>query len=176
MLLLRKMPKSLPVVIYVLFIYVTLPVMRNILNFAKDRLGDLFNSATTFFLVAFLFTIVVMMIHHRLSWQRWLIIFFVLLGYGISLELLHIPEERMHLLEYGFLSFLTYRMYRVKATWRRAAFYAFFTVSFCGTLDEVIQHFLPNRVGDLRDVVINMWSGLLGLILVLVVDRKKVLT
>lgn len=173
MLHLRKPAKSLPMILYVLFIYATLPIMRTILNFLKDHLGDLFNSATTFFLGALLLAVVMLAVPLRLSWRKWLIILLVLIGYGISMRVLRIPEERIHLLEYGFLSFLSYRMYRVRAARSRAALYTFFTVSFFGALDEVIQHFLPNRVGDMRDVIINVWSGLLGLVLVLVVDRKR---
>ena len=42
-------------------------------------------------------------------------------------------------------------------------FFAFFTVILVCLLDEGIQYLLPNRVGDLQDVSLNIVSGVLGL-------------
>jgi len=38
-----------------------------------------------------------------------------------------------------------------------------FIIFLAGAVDEIIQYFLPNRVGDIRDVFFNFVGGLLGL-------------
>jgi hypothetical protein len=84
---------------------------------------------------------------------------------------LSIPEERLHLPEYGVLGGLIYaalrerhrqaarRLERSQAfsryTWWAGAL-AILLTAMCGSLDEVIQAMLPNRVGCLRDAAINI--------------------
>jgi VanZ family protein len=36
-------------------------------------------------------------------------------------------------------------------------------ITLIGVVDEIIQWFLPNRVGDMRDVAMNSFGGLSGL-------------
>jgi hypothetical protein len=78
---------------------------------------------------------------------------------------LPIPEERLHLPEYGVLGGLIYfalrERYRRRAslrsawrTWLPAAL-AILLAATCGGLDETIQAMLPNRVGSLRDAALN---------------------
>ena len=40
---------------------------------------------------------------------------------------------------------------------------SFVLVSIIGIGDEIIQQLLPNRVGDIRDVFMNSFGGLLGI-------------
>lgn len=78
-----------------------------------------------------------------------------------------IVAEKMHLVEYGFLSYLVLRALRqdVKSRFLKYA-YAIMIVAAVGYCDELIQRFLPNRVYDIRDVALNAVSGILGLSLV----------
>ncbi len=50
---------------------------------------------------------------------------------------------------------------------------AFLITLLCGWGDEGIQHILPNRVYDIKDVRLNGMSGLLGLCLTYVFERDK---
>lgn len=71
-------------------------------------------------------------------------------------------EERVHLIEYGFLGFFAGKDYR------GVKFGLFWTAIFIfliGTADEIYQRFLPQRVFDLRDIFFNLAGGTLGIIL-----------
>ena len=83
---------------------------------------------------------------------------------------LSIPEERLHLPEYGVLGGLIYsalqeRHQQVARQLERSQAFSRYTwwaggtaillTAMCGSLDEVIQAMLPNRVGSLRDAVLN---------------------
>ena len=71
--------------------------------------------------------------------------------------MLEIPEERVHFLEYGVLGFFV-----LKAT-NEKVFITFVFVSLVGAVDEFIQFLLPQRVGELRDVLMNIVGGALGI-------------
>ncbi|HHL39528.1 MAG TPA: hypothetical protein ENJ37_03375 [Deltaproteobacteria bacterium] len=79
---------------------------------------------------------------------------------GAAWFALDLPQERVHFIEYGLLGLLA-----LKAAGRGlgAAVAAFIFVTFVGATDEFIQHLLPMRVGDLRDVFINAVAGGMGL-------------
>ncbi len=81
------------------------------------------------------------------------------------------PAERLHLIEYGLLAYLLYRALRPDFT--RAVAYALSLLisSGFGFLDEIIQHVLPNRVFELRDVMTNLLASALGLLVVAVLAR-----
>ncbi|MFY9270071.1 MAG: VanZ family protein [Candidatus Manganitrophaceae bacterium] len=84
-------------------------------------------------------------------------------------------EERVHLLEYGVLGYLTAR-----AIWRTLvtpgssgcermnllplSIVAFGLVFLIGVGDELIQGQLPNRVFDLHDILLNAVGGAAGIL------------
>jgi hypothetical protein len=71
--------------------------------------------------------------------------------------------ERFHFIEYGLLTLLFFRVWR-GLPWRAAAVLSFTSVLLVGTFDEWIQWFVPDRVGEWRDVLLNsvaIGSGLL---------------
>ena len=70
----------------------------------------------------------------------------------------HIHDvEKMHIAIFGLFGFLSRRLFSLKMTTACCVLVSF--------LDEIFQHFLANRVGDLRDVGINLFSSVLGLFL-----------
>ncbi len=160
------------VISYVVLIYLTLPVMRPVLNYLKAHLGIRFGLYTDVVLIAMMFGLAVTFIRSKLTWKQWLVVSAVFFLYGYGLKVLKIPEERIHLLEYGFLSFLVYQIYSSARPVLTGYWQTFLTVCFIGTLDEIIQYCLPNRVGDIRDIILNIVSGLLGLILTVVCYQK----
>jgi VanZ family protein len=61
-------------------------------------------------------------------------------------------EERLHFICFGVLGFSAYRSFGIKV--------AMMLTCLAGMGDEVLQYFLPSRVGDWRDVVMNCFAGL----------------
>ena len=83
----------------------------------------------------------------------------ILLTY-LSLSL-DVWVERIHFVEYAFLGLLISRV--VNVTKLHSIIFSGCLVILIGTVDEIIQWFLPNRFGDLRDVFMNSVGGLSGL-------------
>ncbi len=80
----------------------------------------------------------------------------LLIGAGfIVISMLLPPVERVHVLLFGLFGFLSQRLFGTKV-----ALIICLTVS---GLDELLQYFLPDRVGDLRDVLTNAVSSILGI-------------
>lgn len=70
--------------------------------------------------------------------------------------------ERVHFVEYGVIAFLFYR------AWRPAADSSVIVLPILagivvGTIEEWFQWFIPNRVGELRDVALNLVAVVCGL-------------
>ena len=74
------------------------------------------------------------------------------------------PAERLHLVEYGLVAFFLVRALRLDLTGRNAFAVAFVLTGVIGLVDEVIQGVLPQRFFELKDVLLNVVSGGLGLI------------
>ena len=84
------------------------------------------------------------------------------------------PEEKIHLLEYGVLGVLLYNALKIDMDRLDPMLYIA-GATFCfgaGLIDEVIQLYLPNRVFDWKDVVINFISGVMGLLIIRVIVLK----
>lgn len=157
---------------YVSLIYLTLPVMRPVLNFLKELLGPSFGLLTNALLVSALAIIALALVRHKISWQKWIMALIIFCLYAYALVLLKIPEERIHLLEYGLLGFLVFSVYPPARVDFSRYWHSFLTGSFFGTLDEIIQYFIPNRVGDVRDIILNIVSGLFGLVITAILSQK----
>ena len=89
---------------------------------------------------------------------------------------LELPQERLHILEYGLLGVLVDTALRVGVErrggpWRvgglplAPAPLAVLLTAAAGWLDEGIQHLVPNRYYDLRDVGFNAFAGALAVAL-----------
>ena len=72
------------------------------------------------------------------------------------------PAERIHFLEYGILGAFIF-----KATGKgtKQNIFAIILLFIIAVIDELIQYMLPNRVGDIRDIVMNLTGGIIGLCL-----------
>lgn len=151
------------ITIYIATIYTTLPVMRPVLNFLYKSLGkDVLSLGVNGLLVlAILSFLIFIFKNSNQRYGRLTLILVVLLLGGVVAMGYERPEERLHFLEYGILGYLV-----LKATmnsWRLPVLSSFVLVSIIGIGDETIQRFLPNRVGDIRDVFMNSFGGLLGI-------------
>lgn len=153
-------------------IYSTLYVVRPICEFLKKNTP--FNAIVNFGMVI-LFAALIFIFLKRVHIQRkstYLLLSVSLVMYVAALRWLQIPEERIHLLEYGFLAFLIYRA--VILDWRSPQAYiaAFILTALLGWGDEGIQHLLPNRYYQVKDVLLNALSGGMGLFLTFVMRRE----
>jgi VanZ family protein len=77
--------------------------------------------------------------------------------------------ERLHFVEYGFLTLLFYRAWAARRD-LAAVLLPFMAVLVVGTLDEAIQWFVPVRVGEWRDVLLNGVAIACGLLFGIGVD------
>jgi VanZ family protein len=72
--------------------------------------------------------------------------------------------ERVHFLEYGFLTFLCYSALKKEHTGFRTYGFALVAVAVIGFTDEVLQGVLPIRYYDNRDFMLNVVAGVLTLV------------
>lgn len=150
------------IIVYIAIIYATLPIMRSVLTFLYKTLGkEILSLGVNGILVVggLSFFIFIFKNSERDYGRLALILGVLIIGTAVAMGY-GIPEERVHFLEYGILGYLM-----LKATtysWRMPFFASFILVFIVGIGDEAIQWFLPNRVGDMRDVFMNSFGGLLG--------------
>ena len=149
-----------------IYIVISASFMLQVRSFLIETFGDAAVNLA-FFLVFFLVVVlyVVYIIYKRLPIYRiGLSLLIFVLAY---LFILWQPyfSEKLHVLEYGVLAYLAIR--DLSKTDKKALWNIMYAVGFIfliACLDEGFQHFLPYRVGDMRDVATNIISGLLGII------------
>jgi hypothetical protein len=155
---------ALAAVGYVGLMYATSSAMRPVLNIVKDLTGAHFSLTVTLLVAAA--GVGVLAAHGRallrLSPSRGLALAMAAAGYALAFQALVIPEERFHLAQFGVLSWLVTESGRGQWPGWRLHLFSLGVVALAGTGDEVVQHFAPNRVGDLRDVWINWAAALLA--------------
>jgi len=151
-------------VLYALFIFITIPYVRSLQRFVYDYYGK---SAFGYLVLAGIVLCIAGGVWYLIkSTGRGVTVknYVWLVGVGclyiyLTLRLWRCPEEAIHFLEYGLLSFLFYRalchhVRDVTIYWTVS-----FIVLFVGTVDEVIQWIVPSRVGSFRDIWINFLAG-----------------
>lgn len=132
--------KWLIVIAYTVLILATLPWARQIWNFVGDRNGS--------FIIIGLYTASIIRIR-----DIRLIGLLAVIAIAIF-KLIPLPVERIHFIEYGVLGWLSYWAFGRKA---------FVYVITIGIIDELIQGVLPNRFFDMRDILMNIVGGGLGI-------------
>lgn len=95
--------------------------------------------------------------------------------YGMVIYILELPEEQVHFIEYGILSALIYVALTHDINNRSIYFLSSLIVFVFGAIDEVAQWVLPNRIFDIRDLVINGTAGIMAqLLIAMVISKRKV--
>ena len=161
---------------YITFIYSTLYIMRPILNFLKMTLRGYLNLSIIIAFLMLLSFILVYIIKNREYYgiSQYLWFSFISCLYGLSLYIVDVPEEQVHFIEYGILSALIYVALSHNIHNISIYFLCAFIVFVFGAVDEVIQWILPNRVFDIRDIIINGIAGILvQLLIVMVINKRK---
>ena len=144
-------------------IYSTLSVTPFIWNFLYTFLEQKFLSIV----VNIIFIIITLLIIYFLTKKKKSKICFFFLLIFLFLILLLItriekPAERIHFLEYGILGALIFKATGEKVKQNIFAIILLFIIA---VIDELIQYMLPNRVGDIKDIVMNITGGIIGLCL-----------
>jgi len=157
---------------WLVFIYATLPFARPVCEYLRKTIPFSFVINVT--MVACL-AVVILVLFRFLRLQKlssYLILSLMIACYLSLLWIIKIPEERIHFFEYGILAVFIERALRIK---RKALLTYLVTIILTivfGWLDEVIQHYLPGRYFGWQDVLYNAMGGILGVVLVYVVQRE----
>ncbi len=162
---------------YVTFIYSTLYIMRPILNFLKMTLNGYLNLSVGVMFLIILSLVLAHIIsnHERYCVSQYLWFSFICCIYGLVIYILELPEEQVHFIEYGILSALIYLALTHDINNKSIYFLSSLIVFVFGAIDEVIQWVLPNRIFDIRDIVINGIAGILvQLLIAMVISKRKV--
>ena len=162
---------------YVVLIYSTLYIMRPILNFLKLTLKGYLNLSVVviFFIILSLILAYIVNNRERYGVSQYLWFSFICCLYGLVIYILELPEEQVHFIEYGVLSALIYLALTHDINNRSIYSLSSLIVFVFGAIDEVIQWVLPNRIFDIRDIVINGIAGILVQFLIaMVISKRKV--
>jgi VanZ family protein len=147
-------------------IILTVPIARSIQTFIKDTIGrEFFTYSVLFTIIAASASLLYFFIYRlrvkKVSQYIWL---FICAGLYIhfTIELRKYPEEAIHLIEYGLLSYFLFRALSHKIRDWTVYLSAVSIASFVGITDEFIQWITPGRYWGLKDIEINaIGSGIL---------------
>jgi len=147
---------------YIFLIYSTLGLVGQWSEFLSEHgLAQIITGAAV---ALFLFLTIVWGWQRASRKQR-----FERVGIGILLFtaalLVNFPEERIHLVEYGLLGLMLGWAFQGSSRWPDLWPLAVALAWMAGWGDELIQAVLPNRVYDIRDIVLNGLAGMAGLYL-----------
>jgi len=152
------------VLLGVVIVYSTIPIARALREAVREHIGLQYflYAAVALVLVAGYFALKNVRDRNLpADAQFWLLaIFCAFLGYIYALR--DIPEEAIHVGEYGVLGLLVYRalVHRIR-DWS-VYLAASLVVAMIGVIDEYIQWLTPSRVFDLRDIRTNAMAGALS--------------
>jgi hypothetical protein len=146
-------------------IYATIPMVRTAQRWISDRGLEPWITPAVVASLALLVVLATVQLLRRKSRPTavdlaWLGGVGVVSG-GWAWHLRERPEEAIHLVEYGVLSWLIYRALRPAETNAAVLVSAVLLGTIMGTIDEIIQWITPLRFWDLRDVALN--GGACGL-------------
>jgi len=146
--------------IYILLIFATLPLMPYMVALVENFSGrQYFGYAINALLISIVGVLVFQA--SQMGFRRTIQVLIPMLVLFVGVLDLEVPSERIHFLEYGILGFLVTKVVE-RLNWKSISLALLFVTS-VGALDEGIQWILPNRVGDLRDVVMNLIGGGMGI-------------
>ncbi len=144
-------------------IFSTVPVARRVQRYVYTAIGKDFFTFTVLFIILSLCTVLLYFFIFRLrvkskSQYAWL---FISCGAYIftTLQLRKYPEEAVHLLEFGLLSYFLFRALSHRIRDWTVYITTLLYVLCIGTMDEFIQWVTPGRIWSYRDIGINVLAG-----------------
>ena len=150
------------IIIYVIFIYVSLPFFPAFISTLRGFISkESLNLLSLVMSISFFLLLSVWIYNKKYKLNQFLLIISPLLLMTYLSLSLDVWVERIHFIEYAVLGLLISRTVNVRIL--HGMIYTGCLVTLIGAVDEIIQWFLPNRVGDIRDVFMNSVGGLSGL-------------
>jgi VanZ family protein len=156
------------VAVVVAAIFLSLYPLQFALDWLRERnllrltIGALFGLAVT--------GAVAGLVRRRAGVREWLVLLLAASVYASFAVSLEVPQERLHLVQYGGLALLLEAAFAERERsagrspeGRRSALRALAAASAIGLADELVQGALPNRQYDTRDVIFNAVSAGLAL-------------
>lgn len=132
-------------------------------HFGKQSFAVLVGLAT----LVFGLTFIIFTVRNRPNIIKVSILVLVLLAGLIISWRMKIPQEKIHILEYGLLGWLAGRdMLQKDKKIKGIILACLFSIS-TGLLDEGFQKILPYRVFEVRDIRVNVLAGIWGVVLYL---------
>ena len=163
--------------IWLLCIYASLPIARPLTEFLRTKI-PLNPLITLSFFITFLWINFVLIKKIKIKKRSSYVLLAAITLVGIFiLNYIKIPEEKIHFLQYGLLAFLIHRALTWDVSKIKSYWITLILTSACGWIDEGLQHLLPRRYYDTRDVLFNILGGILGLCVVFIIrmeDTKKI--
>ena len=148
--------------IYILFIFVSLPFFPAFIKVLSSFISkEILNLLSLVLSVSFFLMLSIWIYNKKYKVNQFLLIISPLLlltYFSLSLD---VWVERIHFIEYAVLGLLISRAVNVRTL--HGIISTCCLIILIGVVDEIIQWFLPNRVGDMRDVIMNSVGGLSGL-------------
>lgn len=149
------------------FLFVTVASFIFLLSVYGRKLQELLTSIIDSYMIAgAVFTVLLLalvyLLYHRKSnaiplWAMCMsLCILISMAFAVYYKFL-VPIEAVHLLVFSLFGWL--------AATVLGPLKALLTVFLISTGDEILQHYLPDRVGDIHDVVINLLSGVAGVVL-----------
>ena len=83
-------------------------------------------------------------------------------------------DKKMHLIEYGLLTYLLFDMLRSRFKAVSVYSLSLLIVTLVGVLDEILQYFAPGRSFDLGDISTNITAAVIMLVLISIVEWLRV--
>jgi len=148
----------------VLTIYCTLGVVRDWLLMVESSGWDL----QVFVLVSSIILVIVVTrgITSVPNLREILVALGIVLVYWLILSQINFPEERIHVIMYGVIALLIHAALLERSAGGQKVPASFFVVivvtSIFGTIDEIIQIRLPNRVFDVHDILYNFVASVMA--------------
>jgi len=150
------------IIIYVFVIFVSLPFFPSFINVLRNFISkELLNLLSLVGSISFFLLLSIWIYNKKYKAKQFLLIISPLLLLSYFSLSLDVWVERIHFIEYAVLGLLVSRAINVRTL--QGIIYTGCLVTLIGAVDEIIQWFLPNRVGDMRDVFMNSVGGLSGL-------------
>lgn len=111
------------------------------------------------------------LLRRRAPLLAWLVVMLAGALYAAIALAMEVPQERLHLVEYGFLALLLRAAIAASVAARPGGrrvsnvdVWALGAATAVGWIDEAVQGILPNRIYDLRDVAFNALAAALALV------------
>lgn len=115
-------------------------------------------------LIVILILFMLLTMKRKLSCTHLFAALLTFIGIFLFLKMMHNPDERIHIFQYGLLGFIV-ALDKRHGSLKHALLFALLIAFLVSCADELFQFFLPNRVGDIRDVGFGFIGGAWGALL-----------